>query len=139
MQIRAERDLAHARQKLSESRVAREVCTQREVVQEEAYQPFGLRAVAVRDERPDAHVLLPGVTAEQSLPAREQSHEERRALASAQLLQRPAQLAPELNGHVVAVETLRRGPRPVGREFKHGQPAELLLPVRQLAFQSLAL
>jgi len=86
--VSAETGLAHARHQLAEGRVAREVCAQRQRVDEEADERLQLGARAAGDGRADDDVRLPRVACQQELEGREQRHEERRALRAAQRLKR---------------------------------------------------
>src|ERR1044071_1373847 len=89
MVVRRERALAHLREQFAEGRVAREVCAERESVDEEAYERFSLGAVAVGDGAADDDVRLLRVVMKQRLEGREQRHVKGRALAPRQLAQRP--------------------------------------------------
>src|SRR4051812_15413414 len=113
MRVGRERHLPLAPQQLAESRVAGEVCAQREDVDKEADERLGLGAVAVGDVCAEYDVGLPRVPVEKRLEASDQRHEERRTLAAAKRLEPFAQLGREREGQRRAAETLRRGPLPV--------------------------
>jgi hypothetical protein len=85
--VRGECGLAHAPHEVPERRVAAEVGTKDERVDEEADQPLDFGAVAVRDICADGKIVLAGVAGEQRLEGRKQSHEERRALPVRELAQ----------------------------------------------------
>ncbi len=88
MRVAVEADLAHARQKVADARIARQIGAEDERVHEETDQAFDLGAVAIRHRRPDGDVGSSGVARQQHVPRGEQRHEERDALASAQSIQR---------------------------------------------------
>src|SRR3954470_17222360 len=87
MRVCPEAHLSDAPQYFPQARPAREVCAQCQRVDEEAYERFGLGAVAVRDGATDHYVLLPRVAREQGLEASQHRHEEGDALLTAERAQ----------------------------------------------------
>ena len=85
--------------------------------------------------------VLPAPARQQHLERRQQHHEQRRALAAAPVAQRPASAPPAARSQQPrAAIALHRRPRTVGRQAP-APPAlpQLLLPVRELLLQHLAL
>src|SRR5436853_7899775 len=113
MRVRAERGVAPGGAQSAEALRAVEPRAQDERVDEEAYQPFGLGAVAARDGRADEYVVLIRVALEQGVEAREQRHEERRALLAPERLERFGQLRGKLHVDAAAAVGVRGLARPV--------------------------
>src|SRR5215217_8851454 len=87
MRVGAERRLLHLPQQVLEGGLSVDACTEDERVDEEADEPFQLRALTTRDGRADGEVILPGVAREEHLPRGEQRHEGRGALLLAERLE----------------------------------------------------
>jgi hypothetical protein len=87
VRIGAQARLAHTCKQLAETRVTSEVGAEHQRVGKQADERFQLEVVAICQRRADDHVLLPRVSAQQRLEARQQDHEERRALLAAHLTQ----------------------------------------------------
>ena len=66
MRVCFERGLAHAREHFAKTRIAREIGTQRQVVQEEADDRFGFGLRPVCDGRADDNVFLTGIPVKQN-------------------------------------------------------------------------
>ncbi len=143
--VGAERQLAHAAQQLAHGGVPVQAGAQDEGVEEEADQALQLGAVAAGDGGADAEVLLSGVARQQELEGRQEEHEGRDALAVAERLHAPGQLAWEYGGRQGARRRGRVRARPVSGQLQvlrravelAPPPGELLLQLR--AIQPLAL
>src|SRR5690348_15631054 len=88
MQVRFQCYFSDPSHELTEGWVSREIRAQHEGVDEEADQLLGLYKITSRNGRADDDVRLSRVPVEQRLERCQQRHEERRAFALAQLLQR---------------------------------------------------
>jgi hypothetical protein len=131
--VRLKRHVTHARQKLLEGRVAREVAAQDERVGEEADETLGLDPRAARDGRADDHVVESRVALEQGLEGGHQRHEERRAAPPPRLLEPLAQVRGQRPRLGRAAEGRLRRARAVARQLNDRQvAAELALPVVEL-------
>ena len=119
--IGLQRPGAHPRQVLLEAGRAREVRAQHQRVDEEPDQPLELGAAAPRDGHPHGQVLLAAVAIQQHLEGRQQRHEQRRALAPAQLLEPAGERLAELEAHPGAAVARRHRPRPVRGQLEHRQ------------------
>src|SRR5205823_6766827 len=136
----AERSLAHAAEELVESRVAVDARPQNEGVDEEADQPLGLSVVAVRDRRADAEVTLVRVACEQQLERAEERHEKRGAALAAEAAEQRGGVVGDGERMAGAAMSLHGWMWMVGRKLQHGGRAiELLLPVRELPVEHVAL
>ncbi|GAA3958003.1 hypothetical protein GCM10022629_85050 [Amorphoplanes auranticolor] len=98
-------------------------------VDEEAHQPFQLRAVAPGDHRAERDVVLPGVAGEQQRAGGGQGGEEGRVVGAGQL----PQAVRDSGGHGEpvhrAVRGADRGARPVGGQLQRLQTGEPAGPV----------
>jgi hypothetical protein len=137
---RGQRRAPHAPQQLAEARPAGEVVAQHERVDEEADQALDLAAVAARDRRADDDVLGPRRAHEHHFEGGEQDHEERRALAHAELAQRPQRRGVDGQRLAAARRALHARPRAVGGQIERGRAAgQRRPPPPQLGPQRLAL
>ncbi len=132
MRVCVEADPADARQRVAEGRIAVQIAPQDQRVDEEADETLDFGAVAVGHRRSDGEVQTAGVARQQHVEAGEQRHEERHALAAAQLLQRAGQRRRQFERHGGAVERLHRGPRAIGRQFQDLHALQLPFPVGEL-------
>ncbi len=145
VRIGAQRVRLHALQQLTEGWVAAQSRPQGELVDEEADEAFGLRAVAVGDVGADDEVLLSRVAGQDDLESGDQRHEERGALLAAHCVERVDQLTREHPFDPCALEALHQRTRKVRGELqlqrRSGQirapPVEL--GVERLALEPLAL
>ncbi len=140
VRIRPQRHLFHLREQLAEGLGEFEPRPQHQRVDEEADEALRLRARAASDGRAHAHVLLPRVSPQHRLERRQQHHEGRHALAPPERLHvMPQRLRPQ-RVPVLATEALHRRTWLVRGQLQRPRRAlELLLPVRHLSFQHLAL
>ncbi|EYF04582.1 Hypothetical protein CAP_4402 [Chondromyces apiculatus DSM 436] len=139
VRIGPERCLARARQERTEGGLAREICAQHQGVDEEAEEAFDLFPRAPGDGGADAEVRLVRVTAEEHREGRQQRHEQRRALLSAQRPQIVAEIAGELEGQGAAPVGDHGRPRTVRGKRKRGRARERRLPVGQVSVLGLSL
>ena len=140
VRVGAEGRLFDAGQQFAESRVPRQIRAQRQRVDEEANQVFGLGPIAARDRRADDEVFLAAVAVQECLKRGEQGHEQRHALARAQLRDTATQSRRESGLDQSASHGLQRRPRPRHRQIDHrGRPRELLPPVVHLLVEHGAL
>src|SRR5262245_46960477 len=139
MRVGPQTYLTHPPHQLPEARVPSQVRPQRQRVDEEPYQPFGLTAVAIRNRRPHHHVRLPGVARQQRLEARQQRHKQRHTFSPAHLLESRRQLGRQLQRHTSPSTAADRRPRLVGRQFQPRQrPRQPLPPIAQPPLQRLS-
>src|SRR5262249_15185252 len=88
-----QRRLADTSQQIHERWIARKIQAQNQRVDEEADQPFELLMVAAGGRHADDDVFLTAIALEQNTERRQQSHEQRHALALGERLERAAQAA----------------------------------------------
>ena len=136
--VREERGRPDPDEELPELRVSREIRAENEEVDKEADQPLALAPGAVGDGRADRQVLLARHPPEQCREAREEGHEESRALGTGELGQSVAELAREGEPHQAAAPRPLRRPGMVGGEIERGETRQRLPPVGDLPFQQLA-
>src|SRR5215813_13979031 len=83
MGIRSQRHLSFSPERLSETRIAREVRPHHQSVDKESDQSFNLFPRPVRDRGPDTDVLLSAVPHQERLEGRRQRHKESHSLSPA--------------------------------------------------------
>ena len=139
MGLSAQHRFSHPLKEVDEPRIAAQVGTQHQSVDEEADQLLRLEAGAIRNRRPDGEIHLTAVAMQQNLEGRKQGHEEGGALSAAECLQRGGQFLGDREGVSRAAEGLDDGTRMVGLQAQHGgRPRERPFPIFQLAFQHIA-
>ena len=123
------RDLAHPVEQLDEGRVFREICTQRERVDEEPDHRLDLGPIAVRAGSAD-HDVAPAVqTGDQQAQRRQEHHERGRVARAAEEPDRGGQLGGEIEHAHPAAPSCARA-RPAGRERREFRGAsQLLAPI----------
>src|SRR5437868_1273525 len=77
-------------QQFDEGRIASQVAAQHQLVDEEAYQAFRLKMIAVGYRCADANISLIRITTQQHLESRQQAHKQGRSLPPTQFLELPA-------------------------------------------------
>ncbi|OEZ49779.1 hypothetical protein DUGA6_62640 [Duganella sp. HH105] len=87
VRVRVQRVAAHLVDQLQEAGAVIDLGAQHQRVDEEADQPFRLRAVAVGDRRADADVVLSGVTRQQHIEGCRQRHEQGALHTAAQVIE----------------------------------------------------
>ncbi|OEZ60787.1 hypothetical protein DUGA6_30120 [Duganella sp. HH105] len=87
VRVSIQRVAAYMVEQLQEAGAVIDLRAQHQGVDEEADQPFRLRAVAVGDRRADADVVLSSVTRQQHVEGRRQRHEQRAVLLAAQRIE----------------------------------------------------
>ena len=97
MRERAQNRLAHASEEFAEAWIARGVAAKNQRVYESANKIFGFEHRAARNGGPDDDVFLLRIAIQQGLKSGEQSHEQRRTFALAQVLERVAKLLGQLS------------------------------------------
>ena len=138
MRIGCQRLRTHACQIVLEARLPRQVPAQHQHVHEEADQPFELRPTAPGKRHPHRHILLPAVAIQEHLERRQERHEQRGSLASAEFLQRAREILSKLEPKVPAAIARHRRPRPIRRQLQHRQVCECVLPIGKLFLQHLS-
>ncbi|KPB28984.1 Uncharacterized protein AC517_2025 [Pseudomonas syringae pv. syringae] len=104
-------------------------------VDEEADQPLGFAAGTVGDRHADAYIGLTAVAMQQGLQRGQQQHEQGDALLPRQHLEAVKQRSVQLDVKPRTLVTAQRRTRPISGQFQNRLLlAQLLLPVRQLAF-----
>src|SRR6266850_4514077 len=88
MSVSVEGDFANPLQQLPESRIASNVVSEDERIDEETNQSLSLDLGAAGDRRAHKDIRLSGVPIEQRFERRQQCHEDSRALLPAQLFDR---------------------------------------------------
>ena len=124
--------LPDAPQDLAERRVARQIGPQDDRICEHPHEALELDLVAVGDQRSDRNVVVVRVPIQKALKCREQRHEHRGAMSSAQGPDGAGQGPRELQRMPGAAPGPYFGPRPVRSQRKLGQPFELCTPIAQL-------
>jgi len=132
---RRQRLLAHARKQGRERRRTRQVAAHHQRVDEEADQPFQLRARASGGGHAHRDVLLPAVARQQHVERRQERHEQRRPFAPRQRLQRLQQRGGQLEGDPCAAMARHRRAPAIGRQVEHRHPGQRLPPIGELALQ----
>ena len=118
-------------QELRERRIAGEVCSQHQRVNEAPNQVFRFRADASRDRGAYSHICLAGVTEQQALESCHQEHVQRGCLLVSQFLELASQISRQIERKVRTAGTPDYRPWPVSRQFQNLQACQLLLPVHQ--------
>ncbi len=113
---------------------------QRQCVDEEADQRLQFAARTIRHRRADHHIVLPAEAAQQTRPARQQGHEQRRTVTLAQLPQPCRQCRAQGQAHPSAGITAQRWAAVVGWQLQQGRCAAQVLPPKvDLHLQGFAL
>ena len=137
--IGAETDLSRAVEERREGGVVVDLDAQHERVDEEADQPLGLGPAPVRDGGAHHDVALPRPAVEQDVERGEEGHEERHALAPAELREPPRDLFRQDADPLRAAVRRDRRPRAIRGQVDDARRAvELRLPVRRLAIDHVA-
>ena len=131
--VGAEGAFAHAGEEFAEGGVAGQAGAQREGVDEESDERFGLGAGPAGDRGADDDVLTAGVAAEEELVGGQQDHERGRTFGAGELLETIGGRAGQRAGDERAGAGGAGGARVVGRELQQrGRAGQLLLPVGAL-------
>ena len=135
VRIGIERRFADPGEQIAKARVAGEVATQHQGIDEEADQALELALRASGDRAADGDVVLSAVAGQQHLEGRQQGHVERHPFALAQLLEGGGEAGRQRQGVAGAAVALHRGPWVIGGQLQRGQVGELGAPVGELALQ----
>jgi len=139
VRVSAERPLANVAEHLGERLLTSHPHAERQRVDEEADEPFGLAARAVGDRSSDHHRLLPAVPAHQDAERAKQRHELGGAVFSCDVPHATRHVGREVAQQRGAAESLHRRPRTIGGQIEDSRESlELLLPVGQLGVEDLA-
>ena len=139
VRIGPQRRLAHALEQLREARIARQVPTQHERVDEASDEVFHLALRTASDGRPDTEVLLTAVPHEQHLEGSQQGHVQRRSRCLTARLQGWQVLA-EVDREGVAEVALDRRTGAVGGQIQQRRGScQAVSPIGEIPLQTLAL
>ncbi len=137
--IRRQRAGLDATQQCLDRRIVRHIHPQRQGVDKKPDQALDLSAHPVRHRRTDHHLILPGQTTQYRRPARQQCHEQGRAVPPTQRLELMAQRRIQHHGHRIArIVLLRRTYTIRGQHQQCRRIEQSGLPVGALLVQYLA-
>ncbi|OEZ60784.1 hypothetical protein DUGA6_30090 [Duganella sp. HH105] len=139
VRVRVQRVAAYMVEQLQETGAVIDLRAQHQRVDEEADQPFRLRAVAVGDRRADADVVLSSVTRQQHVEGRRQRHEQGGLYTAAQVIEAGRGGGRQHERLRRAAMALMHGTRVVRRQRQQGRRArQVALPVIELLLQHVA-
>ena len=126
-------------QQVDEPRIAGQVASQHQRVDQETDQRLEVAMHAARDRRAHHDILFIAVPAQEDRERRLQKHEQRHTALPAEGLDPVPQPATQYLDVLAPFKALARRPWPVERQrMDPWQPGELALPVAQLTFEHLA-
>ena len=128
VRVGIERRAVHLPKELSERHRARQARPEHQRVHEKADQRFELGSIAPGDRRADSDVALSRVAIEQHLERREQGHEQRDAMLSADFLERRVHPVRAREWQELAAKGLDRAARTISRQVQDREVGELPAP-----------
>ena len=139
MFLRGQSCLAHSLDQFNEPRIARQIGSQYQRINEEADQVLELAPTAIRMRRADYYVFLTAISRKQRVPRRKQDHKRRNAFLLAETPHLRRKRAGKYNFMHGAEVCAGRGPRAIGRQFQAcRRPLQPLFPEFAFGGQPLA-
>src|SRR5947209_14099792 len=131
-----QRHSAYLVQEKTKGRIGREIAAQDQRIGKKADQSLKFKERTASNRRTYGHILLTAEAREQRLKCRQQQHEQRHLLLSAESVHRLCERRGKSEGVTCPPICLERRPRAIKRQFQESRDAsQLLLPVAQLSFQ----